>query len=60
MATPISIYLDIRPALDSPTALIDTASAFYRENIVPLFSSFNKVDNSKNLRDNYNNKGNKN
>ena len=39
----ISIFLDIRPALDSPEAVIDVLSNFYRKDVLPYFKShYNK------------------
>ena len=32
----ISIFLDVRPAIDSPQALHDVMSNFYRKEILPL------------------------
>lgn len=34
---PISMHLDVRPAMDSPSAFIDVASRLYREHVRPLF-----------------------
>jgi len=39
----ISIFLDVRPALDSPEAVIDVLSNFYRKDVLPYFKShYNK------------------
>ena len=39
----ISIFLDVRPALDSPEAVVDVLSNFYRKDVIPYFKShYNK------------------
>lgn len=34
---PISMHLDVRPAIDSPAALVDIASRLYRDHVRPFF-----------------------
>ena len=39
---PVSIYLDVRPACDSSSAIIDRLSRYYREDILPNIKSIFK------------------